>query len=412
METLRIKRPHQLRLVALDTEVFDKVKFNYNSNSFIRLVKLAKEKKVAIYLTTINQQEILSHLEKLSKESVGAWKKCHSDFRKKSSILYNSTEYKYLLNLELDEKKLYNELIKQFNGFIQEAQITLLRVDSVSPEDVFSKYFQLIPPFKDGAKKHEFPDAFAIAAIENLAKNENQDIYVISGDNDWKNTVGNANNLIYKESIDQLLKEIIIEERLQIDKESEDVNFCYKILENNIKEIKHEISNSFTSKEFSFSYYFDDGYFDPNSEDIEFIKVHAIKIIETNIVDINDKDPENPVVTFELEAAIIYTAYISYDKTEYAFWSQEEERYYSPIMRIKGKVRQSNTLSVEVTLQLARDSVYNLCFDSIVEVILDPDNTVRNIELSSDNFVEQISEQYNPYEDDDEEFLEEDDSLS
>ncbi|MEH2088380.1 PIN domain-containing protein [Nostoc sp.] len=387
METQALKQP--TRLVALDTEIFNKAKFNYQSTSFRQLTKLAKDKKIALYLTTINQQEILSQLEKYSNESVLALKSLHKDFRKKAFIIHNSNRYRHLLNLRLNEQDLYKELIEQYNNFIKEAEVNILSVDTVPVEDIFNKYFNFTPPFKHGEKKYEFPDAFAIAAIEIKAKSEDRIIYVISGDKDWKDAVCLNENLIYQENIDEFLEEIIT-----IEKESEEIDLCNEILEDNLPKIEAIISNNFIIKEFSFSSYFDNGLFEPGSENIDFVEVDAIEVIEKYIVDIDDEDAENPVVTFELIVKVSYAADVSFNSTENAVWVGEDETYYGDLRHIEGKVQQQSILPVEVIIQLSRDKSYNLQFNSLHEAILDPNNTVPTIELKSDNF--EVS-----YEDDD-----------
>ena len=53
----RIRQP--TRLVALDTEVFDRLNFNYQSTSFKRLIELVEEEQICLYITTITHQEII-----------------------------------------------------------------------------------------------------------------------------------------------------------------------------------------------------------------------------------------------------------------------------------------------------------------------------------------------------------------
>ncbi|MEH2057100.1 MAG: hypothetical protein V7K97_13245 [Nostoc sp.] len=187
--------------------------------------------------------------------------------------------------------------------------------------------------------------------------------------------------MIYQENIDELLEEIIT-----IEKESEEINLCNEILEDNLPQIETIISNKFITKEFSFNSYFDNGLFEPNSEKVDFVELDAIEVIEKYIVDIDDEDAENPVVTFELIVKLSYAADVSFNSTENAIWVGEDETYYGDLRHIEGKVQQQNILPVEVIIQLSRDKSYNLQFNSLHEAILDPNNTVPTIELKSDNF--------------------------
>ncbi|MGF2039666.1 MAG: PIN domain-containing protein [Nostoc sp. CmiVER01] len=372
----KIRQP--TRLVALDTEVFDRENFNYQSTSFKKLIELVQDEKVCLYLTTVTQQEVMAHIEHLTQQASLAFKNLHKEFRKQAKIIHNSLKFKILLNLSLNKDELSDELKEQFNEFIKESQIEILTIDAVSAEYIFTKYFQILPPFENGQKKHEFPDAFAIAAIEEKAKTENRKIYIISGDPDWQKASSQSEYLIYKESIDKLLTEII-------EQESSEVDLCYKILDDNWGEIKNEISHSFSSREFSLSDDFAHGYFELGSEYIEVV-VEEIIIIDKSIVNI-DEEVECPVVTFELKTEISCTLYISYDSTEYAYWDSEDHVYYG-IEQVEGKVPYKLLIPVELEIILFRDESYNLSFNAIENVDLDPNGLIGTIVLTPGEFEE------------------------
>lgn len=374
---MQIRQP--TRLVALDTEVFDSANFHYQSKFFKKLIELVKDGKVCLYLTTVTQQEVMAHIENLTQQASSSFKSLHKQFRKQAKILHNSPRFKSLLDFSLNEEELCNELKEQFNQFIKESQIEILSVDGVLAEYVFNKYFKILPPFKDGQKKYEFPDAFAIAAIEEKAKIENRRIYVISGDRDWLEASNQSEYLIYKESIDKLLTEII-------EQESREVDLCYKILDDNWNEVKNEISDSFSSLDFYLSEDFAHGYVELGSESIELV-VEGIKIIDKSIVDINDDEVDYPIVTFELKTEVSYTANISYSSKEYAYWDSEDDTYYG-IEEVEGTVSQKILISVELEVILFRDELDNLCFNGVENIDLDPNGSIGNIMLTPDKFEE------------------------
>jgi hypothetical protein len=376
-----IKQP--IRLVALDTEVFVQANFHFQSKTFQKLIKLVRDEIIYIYLTTITHQEICDHIHREAKQSASAFKTIHKDFRKQAKIIFNSCNFKNLLSLKLEEEVLLNELKKQFSDFINESQIEILSVESVAPEYVFSKYFKSIPPFNQGKKKYEFPDAFAIAAIEIKAKLENKKIYVISGDKDWLEACNQSDHLIYRESIDKLLDDIVAQE-------GDEIHLCHKIFEDNLEVIKEEISSIFIEGEFSLSDDFAYGYLEPGSEYIEVV-VDLINIIDKSIVDINNEEVEFPIITFELKTDISYTAHISYDSTEYAFWDSEDHAYYN-IKNVTGKSKQKIVISVELEILLFRDESHNLCFNAIENVDLDTNGSIGTIVLVDEGFEENPEE--------------------
>lgn len=370
----RIRQP--TRLVALDTEVFDRANFNYKSTSFKKLIELVKENKICLYITKITHQEIIDHISQAAQQAALAFKNLHKEFRKQAKIIHSSVKFNNLLYSSINSEDLFNELKEQFDIFLEETEIEILTLDNLSVENIFSKYFKNLPPFNAGKKKHEFPDAFAIAAIEAKAKVENKKIYIISGDKDWLEACNHIDNLIYTADIDKFLADIINQEYQEID-------VCYKIFDDNLNTIKEQIEDDFVQKEFTldddFSYCVDFG-----SEEID-IDVDKIEIIDRYIVSIDDSEVEYPLLIFELKADISYTAHISYDSTEYAFWDSEDEIYYN-LERIKGKVQQKISMSIEVEILLFRDESYNLCLNAVEYVDLDPNGSIGTIMLTPEKF--------------------------
>lgn len=380
-----IKQP--TRLVALDTQVFDMAQFNYQSRSFKTLMEMVQEEKIYLYLTTVNQQEIISQIKYLTEQAASAFKKLHQNFRKEANIIYNAPKYRGLLTAHLDEEELYKELIEQFNNFLKESETEILPVNTVAAEDIFAKYFKTLPPFKKGQKKHEFPDAFALASIEEKARNENRKIYVVSGDKDWLEASSQSEYLIYKESIDKLLAEIIEQEYQELD-------LCYKNFDDNFEAIKNDIKDSFIEKEFvlndDFAYYAEIG-----SEDIE-VEVDMIEIIDRSIVNIDDEDADNPLILFELKVDISYTAHIKYNSMENAFWDSEDHQYYN-IENAEHTVHLKIEMPVEAELLFFRNGSYNLCLNSVESVDLDPNTFFGSIVIDPAIYYEQQWDSMHPW---------------
>ena len=263
-------------------------------------------------------------ISQAAQQAALAFKNLHKDFRKQAKIIHSSVKFKHFLSSCINTEELFNELKEQFDNFLEESEIEILTLENLSVDNIFSKYFKNIPPFNQGKKKHEFPDAFAIAAIEAKAKIENKRIYIISADKDWCDACNHIDNLIYIESIDKFLADTISQEYKEID-------ICYQILDDHLNTIKEQIEDSFVQKEFTLddelSYCVDFG-----SEEID-IDVDTINIIDRYIVSIDDSEVENPLLTFELKVDISYTAHISYNSTEYAFWDSKSRSSLSIILK-------------------------------------------------------------------------------
>ena len=75
---------------------------------------------------------------------------------------------------------------------------------SIDAEELLSLYFTKKPPFGDGKKKAEFPDAISMLSLKSHLKN-NEKIYIISGDGDLKLYCESEAQFILVETLDKLL---------------------------------------------------------------------------------------------------------------------------------------------------------------------------------------------------------------
>ncbi len=112
-----------------------------------------------------------------------------------------------------DDSQAKEILINQFRAFLQRAKVQVLEVKDVSVEEVFERYFARIPPFSE-KKKHEFPDAFSLAAIELWCKESTGKMFVISSDPDWQEACSLNPSLRSVESLSEFLDLLSTGERL------------------------------------------------------------------------------------------------------------------------------------------------------------------------------------------------------
>jgi hypothetical protein len=174
-----VKPPH----IFLDANVFIGEGYQYGSTAFSRLISLAHAQKVFVYLTDVTVHEVEANIKKDAL-------KAHQAFE----VFSNKADLRILKTVKeaplygvfngFDVEHVTEILIAQFNTCLGEMQVRLLYVAEVSIDEVFKKYFSKTPPFGEGDKKAEFPDAFALAAIENWCKQYLERMYVISSDPD------------------------------------------------------------------------------------------------------------------------------------------------------------------------------------------------------------------------------------
>jgi hypothetical protein len=379
---MEIKPPP--RLVALDTQVFDSYNFNYNSKAFRTLVEIAQKEKIRLLLTSVTLHEIRSHITEGAVLTSKAIEQAINDLNKKRfkpqgdtkrvKISANSdllNEYKKKVQeLAPNFDQINQELLDQLEDFLQETHFKIIEVDRVSVVDIFENYFSGTPPFGEGKKKYEFPDAFALLALQKEAEDRNRIIYVVSGDSDWEKFCSSSEDLSLIGKLDELLETIIRET------DSDEVDECYELYSDKEDEIKGYIKNNFSDLNFSIDLS-GTSLIEWGSEEIE-VEVNSVDIIDSSLVNIDDSDADKPSVVFELEAEVHYDAKVSYESLEYAIYDREDDMYYGG-EKIDAVFTQSLKLNVEVTLNLSRDKDYSLCEPDIEDITIDPNNTLGEI---------------------------------
>jgi hypothetical protein len=87
---------------------------------------------------------------------------------------------------KLDSAAHVNELVGQFEAFLKFAKATVLKAGNLKAGPVLKNYFSQKPPFGQGKKKSEFPDAFAIETLRKWCAKESAQMYVVSADPDMQ----------------------------------------------------------------------------------------------------------------------------------------------------------------------------------------------------------------------------------
>src|ERR1044072_9961613 len=195
-----METPH----LFLDTEVFERNNFDFQSRSFRKLISLAQEGTAIVHLTQITRKEIEGHIISRIDEALSILKKVS----KERSVQYLSKSPApsfQPIQRNLDPQPLRQAGLAAFETFIVDARADVIPVDTVGINEVFDQYFGSMAPFHMASKKSEFPDAFALAAIRQWCQQTNNRIYVISNDKGFRDSCEHCNDLISLTTLDELL---------------------------------------------------------------------------------------------------------------------------------------------------------------------------------------------------------------
>lgn len=158
--------------IFIDTSVY--ISNNYFESAAIKqILKWGQQGYIKILLPEITYSEI----KKNSKESI---EKAIA-LKSKISILKNIPSIKKDLKL-FEKEKLVEEFSQEFDKVLNTAQCIRLPYSNIDIGNVFSQYFKNVPPFHTQDKKNEFPDAFALAQIEDWCEKNDTSCLVFSSD--------------------------------------------------------------------------------------------------------------------------------------------------------------------------------------------------------------------------------------
>lgn len=106
--------------------------------------------------------------------------------------------------------QLRDEYLKTTREMMKSLGAEELSVDGIKPSTVLDAYAAGQGFFEDGAKKDQFPDAFAFESLK-VAASEVQPIIVVSADNDFKKPCANEEHISHVASFPELFQELGLE---------------------------------------------------------------------------------------------------------------------------------------------------------------------------------------------------------
>ena len=292
-------------VVFIDTSVFKANNYFSTTSKINKLAELASKKRISIVLTSITKAEIIKHL---TRDIESARKSVR---KKDNEVLRNikGTDDFYSALDSLDAEKTATEIV---NTFVKRSEAYVIGLEYCKDIDgIFRKYFKQEFPFSE-KKQKEFPDAFALAALEGYNQSRRYKIIVLSTDPDMQN---------YES--DELLA--VDYKKYISDKISEDVDLSalYTELSSSSDRLKDDLKNEIEKFLDDQSLYYDK----IENGDIHYISVGNVQVdFNADEVYINESNDDS--IEFELEIHVEYKVSISYDDYTNAIYDNEDKEWY------------------------------------------------------------------------------------
>lgn len=292
-------------VVFIDTSVFKANNYFSATSKINKLAELASKKRISIVLTSITKAEIIKHL---TRDIESARKSVR---KKDNEVLRNikGTDDYYSALDSLDAEKTATEMV---NTFVKRSEAYVIGLEYCKDiDEIFRKFFKQEFPFSE-KKQKEFPDAFALAALEGYNQSRRYKIIVLSTDPDMQN---------YES--DELLA--VDYKKYISDKISEDVDLSalYTELSSSSDRLKDEFKNKIEEFLDDQSLYYDK----IENGDIHYISVGNVQVdFNADEVYINESNDDS--IEFELEIHVDYKVSISYDDYTNAIYDNEDKEWY------------------------------------------------------------------------------------
>ncbi|WP_417618524.1 PIN domain-containing protein [Oceanisphaera sp.] len=191
----------ETRKVFIDTQSFVKAGLHFDGAAFKSFRKYCEANELFHVSTSVVEREVKSKIELSVKEAIAAIQ----TFRRKARLLSSLDDEKIKgLFQEIPDEDIYKTSENVFDEFMKACSTEIAEAGGVDAEDLLSLYFDKKPPFGEGKKKAEFPDAISILSLKSYLR-DNEKIYIVSDDGDMKAFCANDPNCISIESLDKLL---------------------------------------------------------------------------------------------------------------------------------------------------------------------------------------------------------------
>ena len=325
------------RNLFVDTEVYKRNGFNLESQSLKALNELCSDHQLNLFITDIVLKECESNIIKSIQQALNGVK----TFKRQAAILSNieSDQIKPLFST-IDEGEVFRVANTKFKDFLKSCNVTEVTTDNVSPNSVFDLYFEKLAPFGTGKKKSEFPDAFSLKAIEDLAASACEQFYIVTGDGDAKGI--DSDHLIYLETLNEFLELYNQTEEALTELFHVNINKNTDWLEETIKDTVESLGA-----------YSDDG----SAAEVNEFYIENVSIEDIYVIRIDHESSQ-----ISVDTKVTYFAELQEPSFDTAMYDKEDDKYYF----IDPDHIYSDTATDSVTINLAVS--FNQLSDTELEI--------------------------------------------
>ncbi|ULU23785.1 PIN domain-containing protein [Dyella terrae] len=185
--------------VCIDTNIYEQQQFAFHRGLLAEVPALTRS-GIRLVMPDVVAFEVVNHLRDKLPEGL-------NDLRKAARLACNyglTTEAieQQIPSGDVDYRQLASDRLTSYVHRTNALEIQVAKFASLST--VIDRYFNLEAPF-ESKKKAEFPDAFALSALESWAEAEGSFVVVVSDDAGWNRFAESSKRLLTGVSLKELL---------------------------------------------------------------------------------------------------------------------------------------------------------------------------------------------------------------
>ncbi len=347
-------------IIFLDTSVFESENF-FQGRKLNQLCELSRNGTIELKIANFVYRELLQRIKANIIKSQNAFKKAHNLIDREGKLLKNIKKFQqfYLLP-EINIQSIFTKLKSSLDKFLEENSIEIIESKTINVNEIFDNYFSSKPPFGEGKKKNEFPDAFIYSTIKEWTIKNKRKVYLITNDSDFNDldskNIDCSNNL---SSILDLISRDIDDKHTAFIEELYDESEL-EIIDSLEKDFQYELSDAVQDKLLQDPFYDDPDLGVPNEIKAE------IEIGVINELVLNNR------FSYEIESDISFSIDFEYIDLSTGYYDKDDETWYGVERKTTTRNYSANVISIaEFNYDLNEDNGY---FNKIIEF------EIRNIE--------------------------------
>lgn len=307
----------------LDTCIF--VAENYNSTAYHTLIRLGAIGAVKLKTTDITLREVKAQIATKVAEGIKSLQAKSA----KSGVLRNFEGYSELMEKFAASKAetLATDLWGRVEAQLKQANVEIISASTMAAGPIFDAYFAQKPPFGTGEKRKEFPDAFALAALEAWCQENGEELHVITTDGTVRAACAASDSLYPLEKLADFVDLAL--------RRDEYVERAMEYLQEHKDPIKDALKNAIEDRYI---------YLEDEDGDGEAIVNELDSIYVDDVV-----ESEDDRMVLRCTATVDLTASVSYDDPGMMYWDSEDKVAISG-GSVRADLERTVDVSAEVTI--------------------------------------------------------------